>query len=129
MGLFRCDCPEQDSVSLAKGGEKVGRKGQKKTEEHPSGKVPLLTQEVPQGGFSLMSIQFRQGKLQGQERTQVLQEVQKPVKRAALVAIKPVITAFLETEQEAKLGRAKGEPRPVSSQPREIDWVVDIVGV
>ena len=70
-----------------------------------------------------MSIQFRQGKLQGQERTQVLQEVQKQVKSAALVAIKPVITAFLETEQEAKLGRAKGEPRRVSSQPREIEWV------
>ena len=48
-----------------------------------------------------MSIEFRQGKLQGQERTEVLQEVQKPVKSTALVAIKPVITAFLETEQDS----------------------------
>src|SRR5437763_7287238 len=69
-----------------------------------------------------MSIHFTQGKLQGQERTEVLQEVQQQVKMAALAAIKPVLTAFLQAEQKAKLGREKGEARPVSSQPREIDW-------
>jgi hypothetical protein len=69
-----------------------------------------------------MSIQFSQGKLQGQERTSIIQEVQKQAKVAALTAIKPLITAFLEAEQQAKLGREKGEPRRVSSQPREIDW-------
>src|SRR6185437_7192199 len=67
--------------------------------------------------------QFTQGKLQGQERKEVLQEVQKLVKSAAVRGIKPGLTAFLEAEQEAKLGRAKAEPRKVSSQPREIDWV------
>lgn len=70
-----------------------------------------------------MSIQFTQGKLQGQERKEVLQEVQKRVKSAALRATKPVLTAFLKAEQEAKLGRAKGEPRRKSPEPREIDWV------
>ena len=36
------------SLAVYPGGrEKVGRKGQKKTEEQPSGKVPLLTQESP----------------------------------------------------------------------------------
>jgi putative transposase len=69
-----------------------------------------------------MSIHFSQGKLQGQERTSILQEVQKQAKAAALQAINPIITAFLEAEQQAKLGREKGEPRRVSSQPREIDW-------
>jgi putative transposase len=69
-----------------------------------------------------MSIHFTQGKLQGQERREVLQEVQQQVKMAALAAIKPVLTAFLQAEQQAKLGREKGEARRVSSQPREIDW-------
>ena len=68
-----------------------------------------------------MSIQFRQGKLQGQERTSIIQEVQQDIKAAILTALKPLITAFLEAEQQAKLGREKGEPRRVSSQPREID--------
>jgi putative transposase len=69
-----------------------------------------------------MSRRFSQGKLQGQERSSVIQEVQKQAKSAAVAAIKPVITAFLEAEQTAKLGREKGEARRVSSQPREIDW-------
>jgi hypothetical protein len=63
-----------------------------------------------------------QGKLQGQERSKVIQEVQKQAKAAAIAAIKPVITAFLEAEQTAKLGREKGQARRVSGQPREIDW-------
>lgn len=69
-----------------------------------------------------MRIHFSQGKLQGKERTSVLQEVQKPAKAAALVALKPVVPAFLEAEQQAKLGRQKGEPRRVSAQAREMDW-------
>jgi len=48
--------------------------------------------------------------------------VQKQAKAAALSAIKPLIRAFLEAEQHAKLGREKGELRRVSSQPHEIDW-------
>ncbi len=69
-----------------------------------------------------MSIHFSQGKLQGQERIRIIQEVQQQAKAAVLTALKPVITAFLEAEQHAKLGRGKGESRRVSSQPREIDW-------
>jgi hypothetical protein len=69
-----------------------------------------------------MSIHFSQGKLQGQERISIIQEVQKQAKAAVLTALKPIITAFLEAEQQAKLGRDKGELRRVSSQPREIDW-------
>ena len=69
-----------------------------------------------------MSIHFSQGKLQSQERTSVIQEVQQQMKAAALDAIKPLLSLFLEAEQQAKLGREKGEPRRVSSQPREIDW-------
>jgi putative transposase len=69
-----------------------------------------------------MSIRFSQGKLQGAERTNVLQEVQKQAKAAALEAIKPVLTTFLEEEVTVKLGRQKGQPRRVSAHAREIDW-------
>ncbi len=69
-----------------------------------------------------MSRQFTQGKLQGQERSSVIQQVQKQAKAAAIAAIKPLITAFLEAEQTAKLGREKGQSRRVSAEPREIDW-------
>lgn len=69
-----------------------------------------------------MSIHFSQGKLQGEERKTVIQAVQRQAKAAALRAIKPVLTVFLEEEQTAKLGRAKGEPGRISGQPRVIDW-------
>ncbi len=69
-----------------------------------------------------MSIRFSQGKLQGEERKSVLQEVQKQAKAAALAAIKPVLRAFLEEELTVKLGRENGVPRRVNGQPREIDW-------
>jgi hypothetical protein len=69
-----------------------------------------------------MSRRFSQGNLQGQERKSVIQEVQKQAKAAALAAIEPVVRAFLEEEVTAKLGRAKGEPRRVCGQPREINW-------
>lgn len=38
-----------------------------------------------------MSIRFSQGKLEGEERKSVLQEVHKQAKAAALVAVKPVL--------------------------------------
>jgi putative transposase len=69
-----------------------------------------------------MSIQFSQGKLQGQERKQIIEEVQKQLQTAAVAAITTVLEAFLEAEVTAKLGREKGEPRRVSGQVREIDW-------
>src|SRR5258708_39497297 len=69
-----------------------------------------------------MSIRFSHGKLQGAERTRVLQEVKRQAKTAALVAIKPVLSTFLEEEVAVKLGRQKGEARRASAQAREIDW-------
>jgi putative transposase len=69
-----------------------------------------------------MSIRFSQGKLEGEERKSVLQEVHKQAKAAALVAVKPVLTAFLEEELTVKLGREKGAPRRASAQARKIDW-------
>jgi len=47
--------------------------------------------------------------------------VQKQAKAAALKAIKPVLKGFLEAEVTAKLGRAKGVPRQISSTARPID--------
>jgi putative transposase len=69
-----------------------------------------------------MSISFSQGKLQADERKSIIQVVQKQAKAAALNAIRPVLMGFLESEVTAKLGRAKGEPRQVSSTARPIDW-------
>lgn len=69
-----------------------------------------------------MSIQFAQGKLKGQERKAVIQEIQKQLQEAALAVISSLLTLFLEEELTAKLGRHKGEPRRVSSQARLIDW-------
>src|SRR5437667_1253054 len=69
-----------------------------------------------------MSITFTQGKLQAGERKSIIQVVQKQAKAAALNAIRPVLMGFLEAEVTAKLGRAKGEPRQVSSTARSIDW-------
>ena len=68
-----------------------------------------------------MSIQFAQGKLKGQERKAVIQEIQKQLQEAALAVISSQLTLFLEEELTAKLGRQKGEPRRVSSQARLID--------
>lgn len=69
-----------------------------------------------------MSIPFSPGRLRGEERRKVMEAVQKHIKTAAIEAIKPVLTAFLEVEVTTKLGREKGTPRQVSEQPREIDW-------
>jgi hypothetical protein len=69
-----------------------------------------------------MSIPFSQGKLQGEERKNVLQTVQEQVKAAAREAIRPVLQEFLETKVCAKLGREKGESRHIGGQLREIDW-------
>ena len=69
-----------------------------------------------------MSIQFLAGKLQGQERKEIIQQVQKHLQEAVIEAIRPRLSAFCEAEQKAKLGREKRSPRPVSGQAREIDW-------
>src|SRR6266571_5600610 len=69
-----------------------------------------------------MSIQFLPGKLEGQERKEVIQAVQKQLQEAVIEAIRPLLTEFCAEEQTAKLGREKRSPRRVSEQAREIDW-------
>jgi hypothetical protein len=69
-----------------------------------------------------MSIQFVTGKLKGEERKAIIQEVQRQMQEAALGAIKPLLTEFCEEELTVKLGRGKGEPRRVGGQAREIEW-------
>jgi hypothetical protein len=69
-----------------------------------------------------MNLPFSQGKLQGEERKNVLKAVQEQAKVAARAAIKPILEAFLEAEVSAKLGREKRESRRMRDQPRRIDW-------
>jgi putative transposase len=69
-----------------------------------------------------MSIQFLPGKLKGEERKVVIQAVQKQLQKAAIAAIRPLLTAFCQEEATAKLGRGKREQRRISPQAREIDW-------
>jgi len=54
-----------------------------------------------------MSIPFSQGKIQGKERKNVLQAVQRQAKAAASEAIKPVLQEFLEAEVCASLDERK----------------------
>src|SRR5713226_176774 len=75
-----------------------------------------------QGGFSTMSIQFSQGKLQDEERKTILQQVQSHMQKVAQEAVRGVITEVMEKEVTVKLGREKGQPRVANGQAREIDW-------
>jgi hypothetical protein len=68
-----------------------------------------------------MSISFLPGRLVGEQRKQVLQEVQEQMKLAALDAIHAVLQECLEAEVTTKLGREKGVLRTVGTI-REIDW-------
>jgi hypothetical protein len=69
-----------------------------------------------------MRIQFTQGKLKGEERKAVIEEIQQQLQEAALAVISSLLRLFLEEELTAKLGREKGEPRRMSVQAGEIDW-------
>lgn len=69
-----------------------------------------------------MSIPVSVARFHGKQRQEIMQEVQKQMQEGALQAIKQVMTACLEAEVTAKLGREKGEPRLVSSQQRASDW-------
>ena len=69
-----------------------------------------------------MSIQFLPGKLQGEERKEIIHEVQKQLQEAAIGAIRPSLPEFCEQEVTAKRGREPRSPRRVSGQGREIDW-------
>lgn len=69
-----------------------------------------------------MSIAVSISHLQGKERKEIIATVQQHAKKAALEAIQPILTEFLEAEVEIKLGRKKGANRQISSQKREIEW-------
>lgn len=69
-----------------------------------------------------MSRHVSPGKLTGEERKTVLQEVQRQAHAAAKAAVRPGLKAFLEEEVTAKLGRETRSARQISLQPREIDW-------
>jgi len=69
-----------------------------------------------------MSIQCVAGKLKGEDRKAIIQDVQKHLQEAVLGAIRPLLTAFCEEELTVKLGRGKREPRRVGGQAREIEW-------
>ena len=70
-----------------------------------------------------MTIHFRQGQLEEQERQAILEAVYQQAKAAATAAVKAVVEALLEAEVSAKLGREKGVARHISAQAREIGWV------
>src|SRR5258708_39720378 len=69
-----------------------------------------------------MSIHFLSGQLEGEERKEIIQEVQQQLHEAVIGAIRPLLTEFCEEEQTAKLGREKRSPRHVGVHAREIDW-------
>jgi hypothetical protein len=69
-----------------------------------------------------MSIPFSQAKLQAQERKAILQAIESQIQQVIIDGVTQVLQEFLEQEVTSKLGRAKGSPRRVSTQPRLIDW-------
>lgn len=69
-----------------------------------------------------MSISFSLQKLRGEQRRNILEEVQTRMQAEALEAVGRVATEILEREVTVKLGRAKRIPRQVDEQAREIEW-------
>lgn len=68
------------------------------------------------------NITFSQGKLNGPERKSLIQAVQSQMQQAALQAIKPILSSFLEEELNLKLARPRYRPGQVGAASREIDW-------
>jgi|SRR5882762_868246 len=69
-----------------------------------------------------MSITISTAHIQGKERKEIIQAVQKQIKEAVLQATQQIIMTCLEMEVTGKLGREKGDQRRESGQPRQIDW-------
>lgn len=69
-----------------------------------------------------MSIHISFESIQGKQRKEIIEEIQRQAKKAALSAIKHVLEAGLEAEVESQLGRKKGGTRHISSQERLSDW-------
>ena len=69
----------------------------------------------------MSSISFSQAKLSSEQRKEVLQEVQRQMKLAAISAIQVILQEYLEAEVTTKLRREKGQPRQIG-KAHEIDW-------
>jgi nucleoid DNA-binding protein len=68
-----------------------------------------------------MSRAFSQGKLKGEERKVILQEIQSQMQQVITEGLTLVLEEFLEQEVTTKLARTKRSPRQVSTQARPID--------
>ncbi|HEY6411607.1 MAG TPA: hypothetical protein VIY29_29465 [Ktedonobacteraceae bacterium] len=67
-----------------------------------------------------MSRQFVAGKLKGEERKAIIQEVQKHMQEAALRAIKPLLTEFCEEELDGEAGSGEtGTQASGRTSPRD----------
>ena len=69
-----------------------------------------------------MSRAFSQGKLKGEERQAILQEIQSQMQQVITEGLRLVLEEFLEQEVTTKLARTKRSPRQVSTRARPIDW-------
>ena len=69
-----------------------------------------------------MSIAFSAGKLKAEERRAILQAIESQMQQVIIDGVTQVLQEFLEQEVTIKLGRAKRNPRRMSSQARPIDW-------
>ncbi len=69
-----------------------------------------------------MSRPFSQAKLKAAERRAILQAIESQMQQVIIEGVTQVLQEFLEQEVTIKLGRVKRRPRPMSSQPRLIDW-------
>ncbi len=92
-------------------------------EDSESGKVVQTKRATPQRSLQHpMSIHISVESIQGKQRKEVIEEIQRHAKEAALKAIKHVLEAGLEAEVESQLGRKKGEARRIRSQERQVEW-------
>lgn len=64
-----------------------------------------------------MSLAVSIQSFQEKERKEIIGEVQRQMQEAALQAVKRILTACLEAEVTAKLGREKGSQRRVQQPP------------
>jgi putative transposase len=70
----------------------------------------------------MSNITFSTAKINGSERKNIIQGLQAQLQQAALAAIQPLLTTFLEEEVALKLNRPKYAARKVEATPRLIEW-------
>jgi hypothetical protein len=92
-----------DIVSSSKGEEEEEKGKEKRSEGAPDGKVGDKLRNLPHKESSAsMSITVSPASIKRKERQEIIEEVQKQMKEAALQANKQVIMACLEAEVTAK---------------------------